>query len=153
MPLMKFDFAGQVAVITGAAGNLGAAVARAFRSAGAKLALIDLSSDRFPTVFPEIRPEIEQSPDCFFAPPTDAADPDAVAQAVDEIKRRFGRIDILANTVGGYRAGAALHETPLRDWEFMLDLNARAVFVVCQAVIPQMLSQNHGRIVNVASRA
>jgi len=146
---MKFDFAGQVATITGAAGNLGAAVARAFRSAGAKLALIDLSSERFPNLFPEFA----QAPDFFFAPPTDVADLAAVTLAVDEIKRRFGRIDILVNTIGGYRAGTPLHETPLADWEFMLGLNARSVFVMCQAVIPQMLGQNHGRIVNVASRA
>jgi NAD(P)-dependent dehydrogenase (short-subunit alcohol dehydrogenase family) len=146
---MKFDFSGQVAVITGAAGNLGVAVARAFRSAGAKLALIDLSSNRFANIFPDLT----QSSDCFFAPPTDGADPGAVARAVDEIERRFGRIDVLVNTVGGYRAGPSLHETPLGDWDFMLGLNARSVFVMCQAVIPQMLGQNQGRIVNVASRA
>ena len=146
---MKFDFNGQVAIITGAAGNVGAAVAHAFRSAGAKLALIDLSTDRFPNLFPNLA----QSPDFFFAPPTDVTDPGAVALAIDEIKRRFGRIDILVNTIGGYRAGTPLHETPLGDWEFMLGLNARSVFVMCQAVIPQMLSQNRGRIVNIASRA
>jgi NAD(P)-dependent dehydrogenase (short-subunit alcohol dehydrogenase family) len=146
---MKLNFSGQTAIVTGAAGNLGAAVARAFRSAGAKLALIDLSSERFPNVLPDLA----QSPDCFFAPPTDGSDPGAAALAVGEIKRRFGRIDILVNTVGGYRAGTPLHETPLGDWEFMLNLNARSVFVMCQAVIPQMLSQNQGRIVNVSSRA
>jgi NAD(P)-dependent dehydrogenase (short-subunit alcohol dehydrogenase family) len=146
---MKFDFTGQVAIVTGAAGNLGAAVTRAFHSAGAKLALIDLSSDRFPILFSELA----ESPDCFFAPPTDGADTGAVMTAVDEIKRRFGRIDILINTVGGYRAGASLSETPLGDWEFMLGLNARSVFVMCQAVIPQMLGQGHGKIVSVASRA
>src|SRR5262245_11830301 len=146
---MKFDFSGQVAVVTGAAGNLGVAVARAFRSAGAKLALIDLSSNRFANIFPDLT----QSSDCFFAPPTDSADPGAVALAVDEIERRFGRIDVLVNTVGGYRAGPSLHETPLGDWDFMLGLNARSGFVMCQAVIPQMLGQNQGRIVNVASRA
>jgi NAD(P)-dependent dehydrogenase (short-subunit alcohol dehydrogenase family) len=147
--IMKFDFAGQVAVITGAAGNLGSAVARAFSGAGAKLALIDRTTDRFPTLFPDFA----QSPDCFFAPPTDGADSGAVALAVDKIKQRFGRIDILVNTIGGYRAGATLHESQLKDWEFMLGLNARSVFVMCHAVIPQMLVQNRGRIVNVASRS
>jgi NAD(P)-dependent dehydrogenase (short-subunit alcohol dehydrogenase family) len=146
---MKFDFAGQVAVITGAAGNLGSAVARAFSGAGAKIALIDRTTDRFPTLFPDFA----QSPDCFLAPPTDGSDPGAVALAVDKIKQRFGRIDILVNTIGGYRAGPTLHETQVKDWEFMLGLNAGSVFVTCHAVIPQMLVQNRGRIVNVASRA
>ena len=146
---MNFDFTGQVAVVTGAAGNLGVAVARGFREARTKLALIDHSSDRLPNLFSDLA----NSPDYFFAPPTDVTDPGAVALAVAEIKRRFGRIDILINTAGGYRAGTPLHETPLSDWEFMLNLNARSVFVTCQAVIPQMLSQRQGRIVNVASRA
>src|SRR5262245_5382673 len=146
---MNLDFNGQVAVVTGAAGNLGVAVARGFREARTKLALIDHSSDRLPNLFSDLA----NSPDYFFAPPTDVTDPGAVALAVAEIKRRFGRIDILINTAGGYRAGTPLHETPLSDWEFMLNLNARSVFVMCQAVIPQMLSQRQGRIVNVASRA
>jgi NAD(P)-dependent dehydrogenase (short-subunit alcohol dehydrogenase family) len=145
---MKFDFAGQVTIITGAAGNLGAAVARAFSGAGAKLALIDRATERFPTLFPDFA----QSPDCFLAPPTDGADLGAVSLAVDKIKQRFGRIDILINTIGGYRAGTSLHETQLKDWEFMLNMNARSVFVMCQAVIPQMLSQNRGRI-DSASKA
>jgi len=146
---MKFDFTGRVAVVTGAAGNLGAAVARAFRDAGGSLALIDHSSDRLPNLFPDLA----DSPDHFFAPPADVTDPASVARAVEEIKRRFGRIDILVNTAGGYRAGTPLHETTLNDWEFMLNLNARSVFVMCQAVIPQMLSQRQGRIINIASRA
>lgn len=146
---MKFDFTGQVVVVTGAAGNLGVAVARAFQNAGAQLALIDHSSGRLPKLFPDLA----DSPDHLFTPPTDVTDPGSVAAAIEKIISRFGRIDALVNTVGGYRAGTPLHETPLSDWEFMLNLNARSVFVVCQAVIPRMLSGNQGRIVNVASRA
>ncbi|MGH9766512.1 MAG: SDR family NAD(P)-dependent oxidoreductase [Blastocatellia bacterium] len=146
---MKFDFTGQVAVVTGAAGNLGVAVARAFQNARGSLALIDHSPDRLPKLFPDLI----NSPDHFFTSPTDVTDPGSVARAVDEINHRFGRIDILVNTAGGYRAGTPLHETPLTDWEFMLDLNARSVFVMCQAAIPQMLRQNRGRIINIASRA
>src|SRR5215510_4901280 len=108
---MIFDFSGQVAIVTGAAGNLGAAVARAFRSAGAKLALIDLSPERFPNIFPDLA----QSPNCFFAPTTNSSDPSAVAQTIDEINQRFERINILINTVEDYRARTPLHETPLSD--------------------------------------
>jgi NAD(P)-dependent dehydrogenase (short-subunit alcohol dehydrogenase family) len=146
---MKFDFSNRVIIITGAAGNLGVATARAFQSAGARLALVDRSPDRLPNLFPNLI----DSPNHFFAPPTDVTDPASVAVAVEEINRRFGRIDALVNTAGGYRAGTPLHETPISDWDFMLNLNARSVFVVCQAVIPHMLRQGHGHIVNVASRA
>lgn len=146
---MKFDYTDQVAVVTGAAGNLGVAVARAFQNAGASLALIDHSPGRLANLFPDLA----NSPDHLFTTPTDVTDPASVARAVDEIISRFGRIDILVNTAGGYRAGTPLHETPLGDWEFMLNLNARSVFVMCQAVIPHMLGRRQGRIVNVASRA
>ncbi|MGE0133005.1 MAG: SDR family NAD(P)-dependent oxidoreductase [Blastocatellales bacterium] len=146
---MKFEFIGQVVVVTGAAGNLGIAVARGFQNAGARLALVDHSSDRLPKLFPDLA----NSPDHLFAPPTDVTDPGSASAAIAEIIGRFGRIDALANTVGGYRAGTPLHETSLDDWEFMLNLNARSVFVMCQAAIPQMLRQNQGRIINVASRA
>lgn len=146
---MKYDFTDQVAVITGAAGNLGAAVARAFQGAGAKLALIDRSSDRLPNLFPDL----VNSPNYFFTPPTDVTDQESVSAAIEEIVRRFGRIDVLVNTAGGYRAGTPLHETSLDDWELMLNLNARSVFVMCRAAIRQMLRQNDGRIINVASRA
>lgn len=65
----------------------------------------------------------------------------------------FGRIDILVNTVGGYRAGTPLHETSLETWDFLLNLNARSVFIACRAVIPTMLKQGRGKIVNVGSHS
>lgn len=146
---MKYDFTGRVVVVTGAAGNLGVAVARAFQNAGASLALVDRSSDRLPRLFPDLA----NSPNHLFTPPTDVTDSDSVADAVEKIINRFGRIDALINTVGGYHAGIPLHKTLIDDWEFMLNLNARSVFIVCRAIIPQMLKQNQGRIVSVASRA
>jgi len=66
---------------------------------------------------------------------------------------RFGRVDVLVNTVGGYRAGTLPHETSLETWEFMLDLNARSAFVTGQAVIPTMLELGRGKIINTAARS
>jgi NAD(P)-dependent dehydrogenase (short-subunit alcohol dehydrogenase family) len=146
---MKLDFTDRIVAITGAAGNLGVAAARAFQSAGAKLALIDRSSDRLPQLFPDLA----ASPDHLFAPPTDVTNAESVKAAIDAALARFGRIDVLVNTAGGYRAGTPLHETSLEDWDFMLNLNARSVFLTCQAVIPPMLRQNYGRIINISSRA
>jgi NAD(P)-dependent dehydrogenase (short-subunit alcohol dehydrogenase family) len=146
---MKFDFSNRVVAITGAAGNVGGALANAFHNAGARLVLIDRSPDRLPNLYPEII----NSPDHLIAPPTDVTDPGSVAAAIEEITGRFERIDVLVNTAGGYRAGTPLHETSLEDWDFMLNLNARSVFITCQAVIPHMLRHGYGKIVNIASRA
>jgi NAD(P)-dependent dehydrogenase (short-subunit alcohol dehydrogenase family) len=144
---MRFDFSNRITVITGAAGNLGVAVARAFHSSGSKLALVDRIPGR------QIFPELAESPDHLLTSPTDVIDPKSVAQMFDEVHRRFQHIDILVNTVGGYRAGTPLHETPISDWDFMINLNARSVFITCHEVIPHMLRQGYGKIVNVASRA
>lgn len=146
---MKLDFTDRVIVITGAAGNLGVAVANAFSSAGAKIAFVD----RTPGRLQEIIPGLAGTANHFVAPPTDVTDQNSVAATIEEIFNRFGRIDALVNTAGGYRAGTPLHETPIGDWDFMLNLNARSVFVACQSVIPHMLKQGYGKIINVASRA
>jgi NAD(P)-dependent dehydrogenase (short-subunit alcohol dehydrogenase family) len=144
-----FDFSDRVVVVTGAAGNLGGAVARAFQAAGARLVLVDRRTDRLPSLFPELA----GSPDHFLATSIDLTDADAVQGMVDEVLGRFGRIDVLVNAAGGYRAGTPVHETPMETWDFMLDLNARTVFTVSRAVIPAMLEQGAGKIVNVAARA
>ncbi len=140
------DFTNRVVAITGGAGNLGMAVAKAFSDAGARLALIDRSPGKSAEAFSQLGEHM-------IAPPTDVTDLNSVAASVQEIINKLGRIDVLVNTAGGYRAGTPLHETPIGDWDFMLNLNARSVFVMCQAVIPHMLRQGYGKIVNTASRA
>ena len=144
-----FDFSDRVVIVTGAAGNLGSAVARAFQAAGAKLVLVDRAADRLPRLFPDL----VDSPNHFLATSIDLTSADAVQTMVDETVKRFGRVDVLVNTAGGYRAGTPVHETPLEAWDFMLNLNARTVFIASRAVIPHMLRQGSGRIVNVAARA
>ena len=72
-----------------------------------------------------------------------------IAETID----RLGRVDVLVNTVGGFRSGTAVHETSLETWDLMLNLNARSVFIASRAVIPQMLQQGSGKIVSVAARS
>jgi NAD(P)-dependent dehydrogenase (short-subunit alcohol dehydrogenase family) len=143
-----FDFSDRVVMVTGAAGNLGGAVAQAFQAAGAKLVLVDRSPDRLPRLFPDLA----GSPDHFLATSVDLTDADSVANMVGEALERFGRIDVLVNAAGGFRAGTPVHETPLQTWDFMLNLNARTVFIASSAVIPTMLEQGSGKIVNVGAR-
>jgi NAD(P)-dependent dehydrogenase (short-subunit alcohol dehydrogenase family) len=144
-----FDFSERVVIVTGAAGNLGIAVARAFQAAGAKLVLVDRAADRLLRFYPELA----DSPDHFLATSVDLTDPDAVVATVEETVQRFGRVDVLANVAGGFRSGTPVHETPAESWEFMLNLNARTVFCASRAVIPHMLEQGEGKIISVAARA
>ena len=144
-----FDFSRQVVLVTGAAGNLGGAAADAFRRAGARLILADRAPDRLPRLFPDLA----DSADHYLATSVDLIDENAVQAMVDEALRRFGRIDVLVNAAGGYRGGTPLHETPLDAWDQMFSINARTVYVVSRAVIPAMLRQASGKIVNVSARA
>jgi len=144
-----FDLTDRVVIVTGAAGNLGTAVAQAFETAGAKLVLVDRDPDRLPHLFPKLA----GSADCYLAAPVDLTDEIAVKAMVDETLKRFGRIDVLVNVAGGYRGGTPVHETPLATWDFLLNLNARTAYTASSAVIPTMLRQGSGKIVNVAARA
>jgi NAD(P)-dependent dehydrogenase (short-subunit alcohol dehydrogenase family) len=144
-----FDFADQVVIVTGAAGNLGRAVAEAFQAAGARLVLVDRQPDRLQQLFPELA----GSPDHYLAAGVDLTDEIQVQAMVQEALGRLGRVDVLVNAAGGYRAGTPVHDTPLRDWAFMMDLNAKTAFVASRAVVPAMLAQGSGAIVSVGSRA
>jgi len=143
------DLTDRVVIVTGAAGNLGSAVARAFRAAGAKQVLVDRDPDLLPRLFPDLTGLAGY----YLAAPVDLTDEAAVKAMVDETLNRFGRIDVLVNVAGGYRGGTPVHETPLATWDFLLNLNARTVYIASSAVIPAMLRQGSGKIVNVAARA
>jgi NAD(P)-dependent dehydrogenase (short-subunit alcohol dehydrogenase family) len=128
---------------------LGSAVSLAFQSAGAKLALVDRAVDRLQRIYPDM----VGSPGYHLANSVDLTSAEAVQTMVERITERFGRIDVLVNTAGGYRAGTPVHETPLEIWDFLLNLNARSVFLASRAAIPHMLQQGYGKIVSVAARA
>jgi NAD(P)-dependent dehydrogenase (short-subunit alcohol dehydrogenase family) len=140
--------ASRVVMITGAAGNLGAACTRAFRLAGATLILVERSTDSLPRAFPDLA----SSGACMFAGGTDLLSQDSLAGVVDSAIRRFGRLDSLVHTVGAFRGGTALSESTWEDWEALSAANIRTTFNACRAVLPPMLAQGRGAIVTVASR-
>jgi len=144
-----FDFTQQVVVVTGASGNLGKAVVSAFAAAGATIVAPDRREGRLQSLFPALADGGRH----LLAGPIDIGDPAAMRDLVAQAMSRFGRVDVLVNTVGGYDAGKLPHETPLESWDAMLALNARAVHVACQQVVPPMLARGHGRIVNTAARS
>lgn len=139
---------GKTVLVTGAAGNLGQAVAETFHKAGAQLALADLNIDRLREVYAEW----EGASSCLLVP-ADLTDEQSVQNMVQQTVSRFGQIDILANIAGGFTMGPPVHETSVQDWNFMLDINARTMFLASSAVIPVMLEYGGGKIISVAARA
>jgi NAD(P)-dependent dehydrogenase (short-subunit alcohol dehydrogenase family) len=132
---------GKVALITGAAGGLGAAVTRAFLEAGAKVVGVSR----------HIRPDQFQHPN-FTAMPADLATGDAARKVAADVVAQFGRIDALVHVMGGFAGGQSVAETDDATMEQMLDVNFRSGFFMARAVLPQMRTQRAGRILVVASR-
>lgn len=133
-----------VVMITGASGNLGRAVAAAFASRDARLALVDRRRDRLEATFgPEATGALYLVADLLVPAAVDAA-----AKATVD---RFGRIDVLCNLAGGFRMGPPVHETPDDDWNFLFDINTRTLLHAARAVVPRMLAAGGGKIVNVGA--
>lgn len=148
MATPSHQLAGKVVIVTGSVGNLGLATAQGLQKVGAKTVLVDRSNERLR----ENYPDLINSPDHFLAGGVDLSNPDSLSKTVQTALARFGRIDSLVNTVGAWRGGKPAHETDLGDWDFLLGVNVRTTLLCCRAVIPQMLRQGRGTIVNVASR-
>ncbi len=142
------ELTGKVVMITGAAGNLGGAVAQTCAAAGATLALVDRNAKRLDALIAQLESGVAAA-----SFPADLLDQASVDAAVAGIRERFGCVEVLANIAGGFTMGPRLHETSDQDWDLMLDLNVRSVFHTCRAVVPGMLAAGGGRIVNIAARA
>lgn len=142
-----FDFKEQVVMITGAGGNLGQAAVNAFYQAGARLVLLEYAKGVLEGMFPELA----QSEDHWLVEGLDVTDAQAVRTIIQQAIERFGRVDVLLNTVGGYKAGKPLHETSYETWDFMMQLNAKSVFTMCHEVLPYMVERRWGKIINISA--
>ncbi len=133
-------FTDQVAIVTGAASGLGLAIATKLHAEGAKVASLDLN-------------EAGPRPDAVsFA--VDLTKEDQVANVVNQIAERFGRIDILVNSAGVTGAtNIKSHEVDTDNLRFVFEVNFMASFFTARAVLPWMLKNNYGRILHIASVA
>jgi 3-oxoacyl-[acyl-carrier protein] reductase len=139
---------GKVALITGAARGIGRAIGEAFAREGADLAIVDRAPlDGLTTIAQGMgRPGVMTAA---FA--VDVADDDAVAAMVAEALRQLGRIDILVNNAGVTQRKPFL-ELTLRDWDDLMAVNLRGVFLVTRHVVPVMMRGGGGTIINIASQ-
>ncbi len=137
---------GKVSVITGAAGNLGRAVAAAFSAAGSFLVLLDRDVSSLRSAYAEASERTVLAA-------ADLMQEGSVAGAVRSALEQFGRIDVLCNLAGGFDMGPPVHETPEPMWQHMLDLNAKSVINMARAVVPGMIASRYGKIINVAAGA
>jgi NAD(P)-dependent dehydrogenase (short-subunit alcohol dehydrogenase family) len=144
---MVFDgLKNRVVVVTGAGGNLGAACARVLREAGAQMVLVDHSGDRLGRMFPG------WGPPHVLANGVDLADPPAAGAAARAVLERYGRVDALVHTVGGFAGGKPVWESDDAEWERMLTLNLRTTLNAVRAFVPAMVERGSGAVVAVGAR-
>jgi 3-oxoacyl-[acyl-carrier protein] reductase len=138
------SLAGRTALITGAGGGIGSAVARAFAAAGADLSLADLK----PAV--ALAEELRACGRRVLDTPTDVTQSSQVKALVEATVKSLGKIDVLVNVAGTVSFGSA--ETLAEaEWERVLAVNLNGTFLCCQAVIGGMRAQKFGRIINIGS--
>jgi NAD(P)-dependent dehydrogenase (short-subunit alcohol dehydrogenase family) len=136
----------KVAIITGSGGGIGGAIAMRYAREGGKLALADIDAGPAQSRAAEIN-----SMGCdAFAIATDVTNKNSVQQMVQTILERWGRIDILVNVAGGADRKPVVEMTET-DWDHIVDMNLKSVFLCCQAVLPAMLKQKYGKIVSISS--
>lgn len=135
----------KVAVVTGAGGGIGAAIARAVVAEGGRVALLDVN----PSAAEELAAELGEAAAAFEADVTSLDRLEAVAAAASE---RFGGIDALVNNAGIRIVKSFLDHTE-EDWRRILDVNLTGQFLAAKAVVPHLIARGKGKIVNVASIA
>jgi 3-oxoacyl-[acyl-carrier protein] reductase len=142
----RLDLNGQRVIVTGAAAGLGLAVAERLAASGARLALWD----RDESALARAANAISVSAKTFVV---DVSDPAAISTAVNQTLSCLGGIDVLVNNAGISGPNTVTWEYPVEDWQRVLDINLTGTFLCARAVIPHMLANSYGRIVNVASVA
>jgi 2-dehydro-3-deoxy-L-rhamnonate dehydrogenase (NAD+) len=138
-------FVGRTAVLTGGASGLGRETARRIVAEGGQVALWDLNAEALDTAKAEVGAAHVEA--------LDVSDQAAVERAAQASAAALGRVDILVCSAGITGATAPLHEYPLDSWRQVIEINLNGLFYCNRAIVPLMLANGYGRIVNVASVA
>ena len=144
--LDRFRLNGRVALVTGGGQGIGRAFAHALGQAGASVAIVDISLERAE----EVACELQSTGISAIAIKADITKPEQIQAAVDEIIRHWGRLTIGVNNagIGQWVASEEMSET---DWDHILDINLKGVFLCAQAEARVMLPGGYGKIINIAS--
>ena len=136
----------KIAIVTGAGGGIGGAIAVRFAREGAKIAVADIDGETGKSRAAEITQEGRQA----FSIVADVTRKTSVEQMVQAALSRWGRIDILVNVAGGAQVKPVI-EVSQTEWDHIIDMNLKSVFLCSQAVLPTMTKQHYGKIVSISS--
>tara|TARA_Y100000588_G_scaffold284292_1_gene301881 strand:- start:408 stop:1160 length:753 start_codon:yes stop_codon:yes gene_type:complete len=143
-----YDLNGRTAVVTGGSRGIGLAIVQRLSSSGANVIIWDID----PIITESEKSTVQFSSQVESAT-VDVTNPTSIDAAVQKAVKRFGNIDILVNNAGISGPNLKTWEYPIEDWHQVLAVDLTGVFFCCRAVVPVMLENRYGRIVNVASIA
>jgi NAD(P)-dependent dehydrogenase (short-subunit alcohol dehydrogenase family) len=144
-PDLSFGLGGKVALVTGAASGIGAAIATMYVAKGASVAIVDVNLEAGNT----LAAQLGCGSSALFCDVSNAASVTAVAEQVIDT---YGRVDILVNCAGVVRLAPA-EDLTLDAWETTLDINLKGTFLMCQTIGRHMLAAGRGKVINMASQA
>ena len=143
----KYNFSGRVAIVTGGAQGFGLAITKKLIQSGGKVVIWDIDNDAIEKAKKEI------NSDNFSAQLVDVTNFKTIETAVKDLENKFGKIDIFVNNAGITGMNAKVWEYPLDEWKKVIELDLNSTFYCCKAIVPHMLKNNYGRIINIASIA
>ena len=145
--MIKYDLNNRVAVVTGGAQGFGLAITERFIEAGAKVVIWDIDENAAKEAIDKVKSENLSHQ------VVDVTNFEIVNKNLGEVEKKYGKIDIFVNNAGIAGMNTTVAEYPLDEWKKVMNLNLNSVFFCCKAVVPFMLKNDYGRIVNIASIA
>ena len=143
----NFDLKNKVAIVTGGAQGFGFAITEKFLASGAKVLIWDIDEKEANDALKKLNNE-----NCSYQK-VDVNNFNDIEKTLKQIESSHGKIDIFINNAGITGMNATIADYPTDEWEKVINLNLYAVFYCCKAVVPYMIKQNYGRIVNISSIA
>ena len=145
--MIKYDLNNRVAVVTGGAQGFGLAITKRFLEAGAKVVIWDIDEITAKDAIDKVNSKNLSHQT------VDVTNYEIINKNLEEVEKKYGKIDIFINNAGMAGMNATVAEYPLDEWKKVMNLNLNSVFYCCKAVVPFMIKNNYGRIVNIASIA
>jgi len=143
------EFANKTVMITGAAVGIGRAAAIQFAKDGANVGLLDVNAEKLE----QVKAELAAYGERIAVVPCNVSDQKSVEDAVEALKQKFGNIDILVNNAALWRLKASFLETTVESWKQYMDVNIMGVVHCTRAVLGDMIQNQYGRVINIASVA
>ncbi len=145
--MIKFDLKDRVAIVTGGAQGFGFSITERLIQSGAKVVIWDIDENECKKAISKLNSE-----NCLFEI-VDVRQIEDIQSKLEDIEKKFGKIDIFINNAGISGKNTSVIDYPIEEWNKVIDLNLNAVFYCCKSVVPFMIKNKYGRIVNIASIA